>query len=84
MMQLSLTVGFMVPFALGPYVTPLWLAVASGVVPMVFAAAFFAMPESPYVLLARGDTVAASEALQWLRGQDRKAITSELRKLEVG
>lgn len=82
MMQLSLTVGFMIPFALGPYVSVTWLAIASGVVPVLFAAAFFSMPESPCVLLARGDTVDASDALQWLRGQDRNGILPELRKLE--
>ncbi|KAK3913027.1 Facilitated trehalose transporter Tret1, partial [Frankliniella fusca] len=82
LMQLSLTVGFMVPFAIGPYVSPLWLAIASAVVPVVFAASFFSMPESPYVLLARGDTLEASEALQWLRGQDRKGIIGEMRKME--
>lgn len=83
MMQLSLTVGFMVPFALGPYVSVTWLAIASGLVPVLFAASFFSMPESPCVLLARGDTVDASDALQWLRGQDRNGILPELRKLEV-
>ncbi|KAJ1522888.1 hypothetical protein ONE63_002030 [Megalurothrips usitatus] len=82
LMQLSLTVGFMVPFALGPYVSTMWLAIASGLVPLVFSAAFFAMPESPYVLLARDDTHGAAAALMWLRGQDRKAITEELRKME--
>ncbi|XP_052121832.1 facilitated trehalose transporter Tret1 [Frankliniella occidentalis] len=82
LMQLSLTVGFMVPFAIGPYVSPMWLAIGSGLVPVLFAAAFFAMPESPYVLLARGDTLEASDALQWLRGQDRKGIIGEMRKLE--
>ena len=74
----------MVPFALGPYVSPLWLAIASAIVPVAFAAAFFSMPESPYVLLARGETLNASKALQWLRGQSSDGVRKELRKMEVG
>lgn len=81
-MQLSLSLGFMVPYAVGPYVSPTWLAVVLAMCSAVYAAASLVLPESPYLLLLRGDADAASAALQWLRGQDRDQCYKELRRME--
>lgn len=82
-MQLSLTLGFMLPYALGPFVTSTWLAVVLASCVAVYAAASLSLPESPYLLLLKGDTEGASAALQWLRGQDRDQCYKELRRMEV-
>lgn len=82
-MQLSLTLGFMVPYAVGPFVSPMWLAVILCAVVAVYGAASLSLPESPYLLLLHGDHAAASASLQWLRGQSRGQVDKELRNMEV-
>jgi hypothetical protein len=42
--------------------------VASGIVPIVFAACFFFMPETPQYLLKRNKYEQAKKSLQWFRG----------------
>lgn len=83
-MQLSLTLGFMVPYAVGPFVAPVWLAVVLASCSAVYGAASLSLPESPYLLLLKGDAEGASRALQWLRGQHRDQCYKELRRMEVG
>lgn len=81
-MQLSLTLGFMLPYALGPFVSPTVLSVVLASCVAVYAAASLSLPESPYLLLLKGDAEGASAALQWLRGQDRDQCYKELRRME--
>ncbi|KAK3919387.1 Facilitated trehalose transporter Tret1-2-like protein [Frankliniella fusca] len=81
-MQLSLTLGFMVPYAVGPYVSPMTLACVLASCCLLYFMASIRLPESPYLLCLRGDSEAASKALQWLRGQSRDQCYKELRRME--
>jgi len=82
-MQLSLTLGFLLSYSVGPYVDPMILAAVSGAVPIAFLVAFFPMPESPYVLVARDDNEGASRTLAWLRGLSRSQVSKELMVIQV-
>jgi Sugar (and other) transporter len=42
----------------------------SGIVPIIFAACFFWMPETPQYLLRRGREDEAEKSLQFFRGKD--------------
>jgi hypothetical protein len=46
------------------------LSAACGVIPIVFAACFIWMPESPQYLLGRNKEEQAEKSLQWFRGND--------------
>ncbi|KAE8745488.1 hypothetical protein FOCC_FOCC007868 [Frankliniella occidentalis] len=81
-MQLSLTLGFMVPYAVGPYVSTTCLAIVLASCCALYCVASFVLPESPYLLCLHGDSEAASAALQWLRGQRRDQCYKELRRME--
>ncbi|XP_057664603.1 facilitated trehalose transporter Tret1 isoform X2 [Diorhabda carinulata] len=66
--QLLLTVGILIVYVAGAFVTPLTLAVLSAVIPLVFAAVFFFQPETPVYLMKKNNGDGAKKALQRLRG----------------
>ncbi|XP_049958341.1 facilitated trehalose transporter Tret1-like [Schistocerca serialis cubense] len=74
LMQLIISLGMMVMYGAGPYISTLALGGISLVVPLLFAAAFFWMPETPYQFLQKDDVAGADKALQWFR--DEGADTS--------
>lgn len=68
--QLQITVGILVGFVLGLLGDPVHLAYVNVALPVVYAALFWSMPESPVFLLSRGKSERARAALQWLRGPE--------------
>ena len=82
-MQLLIVVGLLYEYIIGPYVSYTALAVASGVLPILFAVAFYFVPESPYQYIAKGDQDEAAKSLMWLRGQSRKTVQEELDTIQV-
>lgn len=59
--------GTMFEFAIGPYVSFRILALASGVIPVVFFCSFLFMPDSPYFLIMHKRDDDARRCLRWLR-----------------
>lgn len=51
--EFMLAVGVEYSYIVGGFVSVFWLSIICGVVPIVFAAVFVFMPESPYFLIAK-------------------------------
>ncbi|XP_034236806.1 facilitated trehalose transporter Tret1-like [Thrips palmi] len=68
--QLQITVGMLLGFVLGLLRNPVHLAYVNIALPVVYAALFWSMPESPVFLLSRGLSERARASLQWLRGPE--------------
>lgn len=68
--QLQITVGILLGYMLGLLGSPVLLAYVNVALPVVYAALFWFMPESPVFLLNRGKSERARASLQWLRGPE--------------
>ncbi|KAK3915004.1 Facilitated trehalose transporter Tret1 [Frankliniella fusca] len=68
--QLQIVVGILFGYVTGLLDDPAHQVYVCMVLPVVFAALFWRMPESPVFLVSRGRSQAARDALQWLRGDD--------------
>lgn len=80
--QLMLVVGVLFVYLVGALANIFTLSLICGVLPLVFAAIFVFMPETPYFLITRGKTEEAAKALKWLRGSQYDC-THELAELQA-
>ncbi|XP_049786250.1 facilitated trehalose transporter Tret1-2 homolog [Schistocerca cancellata] len=78
--QFAMSVGGLVSYCMGPYMSYSAVAIVSAAVPVVFMVGFLWMPESPYFLALRGRDKDAERALRRLRG----AMTEEAIQEELG
>ena len=67
--QLMVTIGILFVYAVGSDTDVFVLSVICGVVPLLFGAIFWFMPETPLYLLQKGQTDRAQKSLQWFRGK---------------
>lgn len=74
--------GILYVYAIGPYVTYYQLQWACLIIPIVFAIAFFFMPESPHFLLAKGRKDEAAVTIKFLRGKNDIAVQEEVSYLQ--
>lgn len=61
----------------------LTFAILCGIIPVVFVACFFMMPESPYHLLKIGKREEAIKALAWLRCKSPASVQKEADEMQV-
>jgi MFS family permease len=66
--HLLLVTGILFSYIIGPFTNVFWFSMICATFPLVFAALFLFMPESPYFLIANGRKNEAIIALKWLRG----------------
>lgn len=66
--QLMITIGILFVYAVGAGVGVFSLSLICGIIPLVFGAVFFFMPETPTYLVMREKNSEASTALKWFRG----------------
>lgn len=66
--QLMLTVGILMTYTLGTFMSMRVLSIVSAIVPLVFCAVFIMMPETPVYLLKKGQINSARSSYRWLRG----------------
>lgn len=83
--QLMNTAGILFVYAIGAGLNVFWLSIVCGLVPILNAAIFVFMPESPTYLVSKNNTEGAIKSLQWLRGRDYDyhAEIEELRTTEA-
>ncbi|XP_037913130.1 facilitated trehalose transporter Tret1 [Hermetia illucens] len=81
-MQLFIVAGILYVYAIGPYVSYITLQIACLVIPILFAATFFFMPESPFYFIAKGKKKEALHALQFLRGQSSDSVQDEFTSIQ--
>ncbi|XP_061508112.1 facilitated trehalose transporter Tret1-2 homolog isoform X1 [Anopheles gambiae] len=82
--QLMVTVGILFVYAVGAGVDVQVLSIICGVIPLVFGAIFFFMPESPYYFVEKGRYSEAASSLKWLRGAqyDENAEIEDLKQAD--
>ncbi|XP_049827966.1 facilitated trehalose transporter Tret1-like [Schistocerca gregaria] len=81
--SLMSSVGSLLTNAVAPYVSFFTLCEVLMIFPVVFVAAFWWMPESPYFLVVKGRTQEAERALMRLRGKDSaKDVSGEVESIQ--
>ncbi|XP_072947178.1 trehalose transporter 1-like protein isoform X2 [Epargyreus clarus] len=68
--QLMVTVGILFAYAVGSYTSVFVFNILCTIIPVIFGAIFFFMPESPSFLVVKGKDAEAKEALIRLRGRN--------------
>ena len=66
--QLMLTIGILFVYGVGSATSAFVLSIICGVIPLVFGAIFWLMPDTPLYYLQKGQKDRAQASLQWLRG----------------
>ncbi|CAH1401270.1 unnamed protein product [Nezara viridula] len=80
---LSFSVGILIMYGVGPYVTYTTLAILGVGLAAIFVVFFYFVPESPYYYCKKGMRKEAEEALQKLRGyRTREKLEEELAEIE--
>ncbi|XP_011300593.1 facilitated trehalose transporter Tret1 [Fopius arisanus] len=74
--------GLLLGFILGAAMSYQMFAICGMIVPVVYLAGFFFMPETPIYLLRKGRKEEATRSLMWLRNNDQMTVDNELRRLE--
>ncbi|XP_046382414.1 facilitated trehalose transporter Tret1-2 homolog [Ischnura elegans] len=77
--QLMITIGVMLQYSIGPFVSYHALAGMNLAFPILFMIPCAFLPESPYYLLAKGRNEEAEKALKWFRGG--ADVSSELNEM---
>ncbi|XP_075986472.1 facilitated trehalose transporter Tret1 [Anticarsia gemmatalis] len=77
-LQAFITLGYLLVYAMGPYVSYGVVAYVGIVFTAVFVVGFFFMPESPIYYLSKDDPDSAAECLAIIRGKSRSAVQEEL------
>ncbi|KAJ8867315.1 hypothetical protein PR048_031116 [Dryococelus australis] len=82
--EVMLCLGILYAFCAGSYLPYLWFNIACAVVPVIFIAAFFWVPESPMYLVQKRRFEQAKETLQWFRGYSEgdRGIEEEIRAMD--
>lgn len=80
--QLMLTVGILFVYGVGSVTSVLVLSVICGVVPLVFGAVFWFMPETPLYYLQKGQKDRAEASLRWFRGRNYD-VGPELQEMQA-
>lgn len=68
--QLMLIFGILFVYIVGAQTTVFWMNITCSVIPLLFAAIFFFMPESPVYLIAERKQSQALKSFRCLRGDD--------------
>ncbi|CAG7828152.1 unnamed protein product, partial [Allacma fusca] len=80
--DMMITVGMLFIFIVGSFLTWRYQALACGIIPILFHAIMFFVPESPRYLLGKGKRDEALAALCWFRGASSpNQVASELYEL---
>ncbi|VVC96024.1 unnamed protein product [Leptidea sinapis] len=81
-LQLFITLGFLLVYGIGPFISYSAVAYVGVAFVAVFAILFFFMPESPTYHLLKGDRAAAADCLATIRGRSRAGVEAELSLME--
>ncbi|XP_049278984.1 facilitated trehalose transporter Tret1-like [Anopheles funestus] len=81
--QIGTTLGILIVYCAGPFVSYLALQAICCAVPILFGTLFLYMPETPHYLIQRGHNQRAIEALMFLRGaRHADEVKSELEEIK--
>ncbi|XP_050069832.1 facilitated trehalose transporter Tret1-2 homolog [Anopheles maculipalpis] len=81
--QIGSTLGILIVYCTGPFVSYFMLQVICCAVPILFGTLFLYMPETPHYLVQRGHNQRALETLMFLRGaRNTEEVKSELEEIQ--
>lgn len=76
---LFITLGILVSYVIGPYMSIMYFNIVCAIFPLLFIAIFLVfIPESPFYLVSADKHSAAEESLKKLRNKPKKALEDEL------
>ncbi|XP_064543958.1 facilitated trehalose transporter Tret1-2 homolog [Drosophila montana] len=78
--ELNTVSGLLYGYIVGGYLPLLYINTLCAILPLIFAAVHFFMPESPVYLVMKGRPEDATKSLLWLRGKDCD-VSYELREI---
>ncbi|XP_022231814.2 facilitated trehalose transporter Tret1-2 homolog [Drosophila obscura] len=78
--QLLIVSGVFYGYLVGAFLPLTTINILCSILPLIFAAFYFFMPESPVYLAIKGRNEDTAKALQWLRGKDAD-ISQELKEI---
>ncbi|XP_064543962.1 facilitated trehalose transporter Tret1-2 homolog [Drosophila montana] len=78
--QLNIVLGLLYGYIVGGFLPLLYINTLCAILPLIFAAVHFFMPESPVYLVMKGRPEDATKSLLWLRGKDCD-VSYELREI---
>ncbi|XP_063389230.1 facilitated trehalose transporter Tret1 [Cydia fagiglandana] len=77
-LQAFITVGFLLVYAIGPFISYSAVAYVGVAFVAAFDLLFFFMPETPIYYLSKNDRESAANCLMTIRGQSRSGVEAEL------
>jgi MFS family permease len=77
-MQLGIVIGILYVYCIGPYVSFLTFQYLCLVIPIVFVATFYFMPDSPHFYISKGRKADAIKSLKYLRGKSSEGVQEEM------
>lgn len=80
-LQVFITIGFLIVYAVGPFVSYGVVAYLGIALVLLFVGSFIFMPESPIYYLSKNNREAAVQALMKIRGQSHSGVQDELEKM---
>jgi len=80
--QLMVTIGILFAYGVGSATDVNIFSIICGIVPLVFGAIFWLMPETPLYYLKKGQKDRAQTSLQWFRGKNYD-ISTELKEIQA-
>jgi MFS family permease len=66
--QLLMVTGVLFVYIVGPFMSVFWTNIVCALIPLIFGAVFFMMPESPVYLIIENREEEAIKSYKWLRG----------------
>lgn len=77
-MQLFIVTGILYVYVVGPYTSFVVLQYLCLIIPIVFIATFYFMPDTPAFYISKGRRADAIKALKYLRGKSTEGVQEEL------
>ena len=77
-MQVGIVAGILYVYCIGPYVSFVTFQYLCLIIPIVFIAAFYFMPDSPHFYISKGRKADATKSLMFLRGKTSEGVQEEL------
>lgn len=82
-MQIGIVVGILYVYLVGPYTSFLVYQYLCLLVPIVFIATFYFMPESPHFYISKGRDADAIKSLKFLRGKSADGVQEEFDSIKA-
>jgi len=82
-MQIGIVTGILYVYVIGPYTSYIVYQYLCLIVPIIFVATFYFMPDSPHFYISKGRRADAIKSLKFLRGKTTEGIQEELDTIQA-